>query len=61
MIVDKLEGFRRAQKLANDCAVQIGREIQEGWSEQQTADLMDTFLRDHGVRTFFHTSFAWFG
>lgn len=56
-----LDGFRNAQSLAYRCAVEIGRELREGWTERQTADLMDTWLRDHGVRTFFHTSFAWFG
>lgn len=58
---EELEGFRRAQDLAFRCVIDIGREIREGWTEQRTAALMDTYLRDHGVRTFFHTSFAWFG
>jgi Xaa-Pro aminopeptidase len=56
-----LDRFRTAQQLSYRCAVEVGRELQEGWTERQTADLMDTWLHDHGVRTFFHTSFAWFG
>lgn len=56
-----LEGFRTAQRLAFRCATEIGRELQPGWTEKQTAQLMDQYLRDHGVRSFFHTSFAWFG
>jgi len=35
--------------------------MKEGWSEAETADLMDTYLKDHGVKNFFHKSFAWFG
>jgi Xaa-Pro aminopeptidase len=55
------QGFLRSQKLAYECAVAIGRELQPGWTERRTAELMDIFLRDHGVKTFFHHSFAWFG
>ena len=56
-----LQGFRDSQALAFRCATEIGRELQPGWTEKRTAQLMDQFLRDHGVRSFFHTSFAWFG
>lgn len=56
-----LEGFRRSQRLAYACAAEIGALLQPGWSEKQTADLMDTYLRDHGVKGYFHKSFAWFG
>lgn len=56
-----LEGFRRAQRLAYDCAKEIGKLLRPGWSEKQTADLMDTYLRDHGIQGYFHRSFAWFG
>ncbi len=58
---EELEKFRKSQRLAYQCAVTIGKELQEGWTEKQTADLMDTFLKDSGVKTFFHKSFAWFG
>lgn len=54
-------GFRRAQRLAYQCAEEIGRELRPGWSEKRTARLMDEYLRDHGVKSFFHRSFAWFG
>lgn len=56
-----LEGFRRSQRLAYACAVEIGGLLQPGWSEKRTASLMDTYLRDHGVKGYFHKSFAWFG
>ncbi len=56
-----LEGFKKSQKLAYTCALTIAKELKEGWSEKQTAKLMDVYLQDCGVRTFFHKSFAWFG
>lgn len=58
---EDLEGFKKSQTLAYACALAIRSEIKEGWSEQQTARLMDTYLRDYGVKAFFHKSFAWFG
>ncbi len=58
---ESFEGYRRAQALAFECARAISAEVKPGWSEKRTADLMDTWLRDNGVKTFFHTSFAWFG
>ena len=60
-LAEEREGFRRAQRLAYQCALGISKELKEGWTERETATLMDTFLMDHGVRTFFHKSFAWFG
>ncbi len=57
----QLDGFRAAQRLAMDSAVVISQELREGWTERRTAKLMDTYLRDHGVKSFFHKSFAWFG
>lgn len=54
-------GLAASQALAYSCAKEIARELGEGWTESQTATLMDVYLRDHGVRTHFHKSFAWFG
>lgn len=54
-------GFLKTQKLAYQCVQEIAFEIQEGWTEKKTASLMDQWLKDHGIRTFFHKSFAWFG
>lgn len=56
-----LDGFKKSQRLAYACALAIRTEMKEGWSEKQTAKLMDTYLQDQGVRAFFHKSFAWFG
>lgn len=54
-------GMAESQTLAYSCAKDIAREMREGWTEAQTARLMDVYLRDHGVKTHFHKSFAWFG
>lgn len=54
-------GFRRAQRLAYDCVLAVEQELQEGWTERQTAQRMDTYLRDHGVNVYLHRPFAWFG
>lgn len=56
-----LEGFRKSQRLAYASAIAIRAELKEGWTEKQAAKLMDTYLRDFGVKAFFHKSFAWFG
>lgn len=58
---ENFEGYKRAQTLAFECARVISAEVKPGWSEKRTADLMDTWLRDNRVKTFFHSSFAWFG
>jgi Xaa-Pro aminopeptidase len=57
----ELQSYRNAQKLAYRCALEIGRELREGWTEKRTSTLMDTWLKDHGVKSAFHKSFAWFG
>jgi Xaa-Pro aminopeptidase len=55
------EGMARSQALAYACAKDIARELKEGWTEAQTARLMEAYLGDHGVTTYFHKPFAWFG
>ncbi len=55
------EKLLKAQNLSYSCAIEIAKELREGWTEKQTAKLMDTYLKDHGIKSFFHTSFAWFG
>lgn len=54
-------GFLKAQRLAYECVTEIEKEMREGWTEIQTAKRMNEFLRDHGVKTFLHRPFAWFG
>ncbi len=58
---EALDGYLVAQNLARQAVKEIASLVREGWSERQTADLLDTYLADHGVRSFFHRSFVWFG
>lgn len=56
-----LASYLAAQSLARQAVKEIGGLVREGWTERQAADLLDTYLADHGVRSFFHRSFVWFG
>lgn len=58
---EKIEGFRRSQKMALDAAVEVSKAIRPGWSERRAAELLSRHLRDQGVKSFFHDAFAWFG
>ena len=59
--LDDRTGFLRCQRLAQESVTEISKLIRDGWSEVQTADMIETYLRDSGVRTFFHKPYAWFG
>ncbi len=56
-----IEGYLKAQRLAHKCASEIAGMLRPGWSEAHTAELMNTWLRDHKVDSFFHKAFVWFG
>jgi Xaa-Pro aminopeptidase len=58
---EEAENYLKSQKLAQRGARHIASLIQEGWSEKTAASLLDQWLMDHGVRSFFHKSFCWFG
>lgn len=58
---EEKQGFLKAQRLAYQCVTEVEKQMQPGWTEKQTAKLMDSFLRDHGVMVFLHRPFAWFG
>lgn len=58
---EELEGFKTIQRLAYEAVITVGDELQEGWTEKQTVNLIETFLRDNGVKAFFHEPYAWFG
>lgn len=57
----EIEGFLSAQRLARQAATDIAAMLQPGWSETYTADMINTWLRDNGVESFFHKAFVWFG
>ena len=56
-----LDGFRRAQRLAYDCAEAVAATLTPGVTERQAAKAMRTWVNDKGVDTWFHLPFAWFG
>src|SRR5688572_10018306 len=56
-----LEGFRSLQQLAYECAETIAATLDEGMTERQVADVMEAWLRERGVSSWFHRPFAWFG
>jgi hypothetical protein len=58
---EEVAAYLRSQTLAQDCALEIGRLVQPGWSEKQAVKAMDIWLRDHGVKSYFHKPFAWWG
>lgn len=55
------EGFLAAQKLARRSVIEVAKLVKEGWTEKQAASLIETYLRDHGVKSFFHFPFVWYG
>ncbi len=59
--VDDVAGYLRAQRLSHKCASEIAGMLRPGWSEAHTAELMNTWLHDHKVDSFFHKAFVWFG
>lgn len=58
---ETLEGFRRAQRLAYDCAETIAGEMMPGMRERDVAARMQDYLDEHGAEDCFHRPFAWFG
>jgi Xaa-Pro aminopeptidase len=58
---EEKEGYLRAQRLAFRATKEVADLLDEGWTEIQAAQLLNTYLKDSGVHSFFHHSFAWFG
>lgn len=58
---DDLTGFRKVQTLALHATKEVAKQLKPGWTETQTARILDGFLKDAGVHHFFHKSFVWFG
>lgn len=58
---EEIEGYLASQRLAQQAAKEIGSLLQGGWTEEKAAGMLDTYLRDNGVKSYFHRPFAWFG
>lgn len=57
----ELRGFRRVQRLAYNCAQAVAAELRPGVTEREAARMQREWLRERGVRDWFHLPFAWFG
>jgi Xaa-Pro aminopeptidase len=56
-----LAQFKRVQRLAYDCAVEVASELRAGDTERQAAARLGALCKRRGVQGFFHQPFAWFG
>ena len=57
----ELAGFRRVQRLAYECAEAVAARLEPGITEREAARMQREWLRERGVRDWFHLPFAWFG
>ncbi|NEB04573.1 M24 family metallopeptidase [Streptomyces sp. SID13726] len=57
----RLRGFRQVQRLAYECAEAVAARLEPGVTERQAARMQREWLRERGVRDWFHLPFAWFG
>jgi hypothetical protein len=60
-VTGDLDGFRRAQRIAYDAAVEVAAGLAPGTSEREAAARLGAALDGRGVRRTFHQPFAWFG
>ncbi|MEU7132915.1 M24 family metallopeptidase [Streptomyces sp. NPDC046261] len=56
-----LRGFRAVQRLAYACAEAVAAQLVPGVTERGAARMQREWLRERGVRDWFHLPFAWFG
>ncbi|MEU3522886.1 M24 family metallopeptidase [Streptomyces sp. NPDC038707] len=56
-----LRGFKRVQRLAYECAEAVAARLAPGVTEREAARMQREWLRERGVRDWFHLPFAWFG
>ncbi|WP_243084783.1 M24 family metallopeptidase [Streptomyces sp. 891-h] len=56
-----LRGFREVQQLAYACAESVAARLKPGVTEREAARMQREWLRERGVRDWFHLPFAWFG
>jgi hypothetical protein len=57
----ELRGFREVQRLAYACAEAVAAQLKPGVTEREAARMQREWLRERGVRDWFHLPFAWFG
>ncbi len=57
----ELAGYLKSQRLAREAVRHVAALMRPGWTEKHAASMVNTYLQDTGVKSFFHKSFAWFG
>lgn len=57
----ELRGFRTVQRLSYECAEAVAAQLRPGVTEREAARMQRDWLRERGVRDWFHLPFAWFG
>lgn len=57
----ELAGFGEVQRLAYACAEAVAGQLRSGVTEREAARMQRVWLRERGVRDWFHLPFAWFG
>lgn len=57
----ELRGFREVQRLSYECAEAVAAQLRPGVTEREAARMQRDWLRERGVRDWFHMPFAWFG
>ncbi|MEV5237571.1 M24 family metallopeptidase [Streptomyces cinnamoneus] len=58
---EELRGFREVQRLAYGCTEAVAAQLRPGVTEREAARMQREWLRERGVRDWFHLPFAWFG
>lgn len=61
LLAEAQEGFRKAQRLAYDCVIEVGKKLHHGMTELEAAELLDQYLQVAGCDRYIHRPFAWFG
>lgn len=57
----ELERFKEVQALAYESVQAVERQLEEGMTEKQAAQLIKDYLDERGVDSYLHKPFAWFG
>ncbi|WP_075734219.1 M24 family metallopeptidase [Streptomyces acidiscabies] len=56
-----LRGFSQVQRLAYACAQDVAARLTPGVTEREAAHMQRRWMRERGVKDWFHLPFAWFG
>ncbi|HJQ06135.1 MAG TPA: M24 family metallopeptidase [Nocardioides sp.] len=57
----QLAEFKAVQRLAYDATAAVEQQLCVGMTEREAALMLEDWLKERGVKRFFHYGFAWFG